>query len=214
MLDKSGVADALLNAGVVGFAFESPLTFKSGIVSPVYLDNRKLLMHSASWRIVVCALKDVVESLNLGQTVIAGIETAGIPHASALAYEMMLPTVFVRKQAKDHGLQRRIEGGDVAGRSVILIEDQISTGGSSLSGVEALREAGATVDHCLAVTSYGFPLAQAAFVNAHVQLHMLVTFADLLPPIRAGNLLTAEQLKSLEGWLADPYGWGESNQTP
>ena len=118
---KQHVADALIAAGVVGFAFDAPRTFKSGILSPVYVDNRKLLMNPQPWRIVVGALREKVAALHLDNPIIAGIEAAGIPHSSVLAYELGAPSVFVRKQTKDHGLKQRIEGGDVAGRHVILI---------------------------------------------------------------------------------------------
>lgn len=207
MQANMAAVDAVLAAGVVGFAFDAPRTFKSGIVAPIYLDNRKLLMHPAAWRSIVLALKAQVAALQLAQPVIAGIETAGIPHSSALAYEMGLETVFVRKQAKEHGLKQRIEGGDVRGREVILVEDQITTGGSSLSGVEALREAGATVNHCLAITSYGFREAADAFAAAGVALHVLVTFDDILPALQSSSLLDAAQLDSLRRWLSDPHAW-------
>lgn len=199
--------DALFEAGVVGFAFDAPRTFKSGIVSPVYLDNRKLLMHPTAWRAVIDALCVTVRGLGFDAPVIAGIETAGIPHSSALAYAMGLPTVFVRKQAKEHGLRQRVEGGDVAGRQVVLMEDQITTGGSSLSGVMALREAGAIVEHCLAITSYGFAEAAQAFANAGVALHVLVSFADLLPRALALGVINEAQAAAVTGWLSDPAGW-------
>lgn len=198
---------AILAAGVVGFAFDAPRTFKSGLKSPVYLDNRRLLTHPHEWHVVIRAMASIVDGLGIPDSVIAGIETAGIPHSSALAYKMRLPTVFVRKQAKEHGMQRRIEGGEVYGRSVVLIEDQISTGGSSMSGVMALRDAGATVEHLIAITSYGFPEAADAFEHAGVKLHVMVTFADLLPAIRASGRLNELQTASLERWLDNPAAW-------
>ncbi|MCU0475012.1 MAG: orotate phosphoribosyltransferase [Anaerolineae bacterium] len=205
--DKRRVVDALIAAGVVGFAFESPRTFKSGIVSPVYLDNRKLLTHPSAWRTVIEALGGVVNGLGLSAPVIAGVETAGIPHSAALAYALGAPTVFVRKQAKEHGLKQRIEGGDVSGRAVVLVEDQVTTGGSSLSAVGALREAGAVVGQCLAITSYGFGEAAQAFAAAGVALHVLVTFDDLLPRLAETGVLNAGQAETVRAWLADPQGW-------
>lgn len=204
---KQQVADALIAAGIIGFAFDEPRTFKSGIVSPVYVDNRKLLMNPAPWREVVAGLREMVEMLNIENPIIAGIEAAGIPHSSVLAYEMGLPSVFVRKEAKGHGLKQRIEGGDVTGRNVILIEDQVTTGGSSLSGVMALREAGAAVDHCLAITSYGFPESWQAFADAGVNLHILTGFDDLLPRLLTAGVVNHDQLAILMDWLANPVGW-------
>lgn len=205
--NKQRVADALIAAGVVGFAFDEPRTFKSGIQSPVYLDNRKLLMHPAEWRTVIEGLCGLVESLRLDQPVIAGIETAGIPHSAALAYALGLPSVFVRKEAKGHGLKQRIEGGDVTGRQVVLVEDQVTTGGSSLSGVEALREAGATVDHCLAITSYGFSESWQAFADVGVSLHVLSGFDDLLVRLSAAGVVDNDQLAILMAWMTNPVGW-------
>jgi len=204
---KQQVADALIAAGVIGLALDDPRTFKSGMLSPVYVDNRKLLMHPQSWRIVVEGLREMVDGLRLSEPVIAGIETAGIPHSSVLAYELGAPSVFVRKQAKDHGLKQRIEGGDVAGRHVILVEDQVTTGGSSLSGVEALRDAGAIVNHCLAITSYGFSESWQAFADAGVNLHILAGFDDLLPRLSAVGMIDNDQLGILMGWLSNPVGW-------
>lgn len=211
--NKSRIAQALLSAGVVGFAFDSPRTFKSGLMSPVYLDNRKLLMHPQAWHTVIGELKETVERLRIAQPVIAGIETAGIPHSAALAYEMGLPTVFVRKQAKEHGLQQRIEGGDVRGREAILIEDQITTGSSSLSSVFPLREAGAAVNHCLAITSYGFAESGRAFAAADVILHVMIEFAELLPEIRKVRLLPEERITEIEVWLEDPLAWAAQRKT-
>lgn len=199
-------AKAMIDAGVVGFAFASPRTFKSGLVAPVYLDNRKLMFNPHAWHVVIDCLLDVLHGLYPdGDVVVAGVETAGIPHSSALAYAANLPAVFVRKEAKAHGLQQRVEGGSVAGRRVVLLEDQITTGGSSLSAVLALRSEGATVTDCLALTSYGFAGAQARFEQAGVALHVLAPFALLFEQVRA-RLSYVEQT-SVERWLADPAGW-------
>ena len=133
-----------LAAGSVSIRPDAPVTFKSGLRSPVYVDNRRLIFHpgpgassSTRWQ-PRCRRR-------LPSQVIAGVESAGIPHSSALAFATRLPSVFVRKEAREHGLGRRVEGGDVAGRRTLLVEDMVTTGGSSLSAVEALREAGATV---------------------------------------------------------------------
>lgn len=204
---KQRVADALIAAGIVGFAFDEPRTFKSGMLSPVYVDNRKLLSHPAAWRVIIDGLSELLNSFTLIDPIIAGIEAAGIPHSSVLAYQMGLPSVFVRKETKGHGLKKRVEGGDVSGRQVILIEDQVTTGGSSLSGVQALRDEGAIVDHCLAITSYGFPESWQAFADAGVTLHILAGFDDVLPRLLASGLITHDQLAILMEWLANPVGW-------
>ena len=140
------VARALLEAGAVTVRPDEPVTFRSGLRSPVYVDNRRLIFHPGAWRVVVEALAVQVRSLRPPTEVVAGVESAGIPHSSAVAFATGLPSVFVRKEAKDHGLARRIEGGEVAGLRTVLVEDMVTTGGSSLSAVAALRAAGATVE--------------------------------------------------------------------
>lgn len=201
------VAQALLDIGAVIFTPHEPVTFKSGIVSPVYVDNRRLPFWPVQWRAVIDAFCQTIEQQKLLFDVIAGIEAAGIPHSAALAYALGTPSVFVRKQAKEHGLRSRVEGGDVGGRRVLLIEDLVTTGGSSLAGVEALREAGAVVEHCLCITAYGFPQAARAFEAAHVHLHPLTPFSALVIEASRRGLFGAEELAILEAWLRDPHGW-------
>ncbi len=135
------------------------------------------------------------------------MESAGIPHSSALAYAAGLPSVFVRKEAKGHGLGRRVEGGDVSGRRTLLVEDMVTTGGSSLSAVAALREAGATVDACLAIITYGFAEARQAFAEASVRLEVLTTFETVVAEARAAGLVDETGAAAVRDWLADPHGW-------
>ncbi len=205
LLDAAALS--LLSAGVVTMRFDEPVTFKSGIKAPVYLDNRRLPFHPAAWQTVMGALRAKLETDAPNADVIAGIEAAGIPHGAALAYMIHRPFVFVRKEAKGHGLGQRIEGGEVSGRRVLLIEDQITTGGSSLSGVEALREAGALVNGCAAITSYGFAEAEAAFKQAGVRLHVLLPFARIAAAAQAHGRISADELAVIEDWLADPRAW-------
>jgi orotate phosphoribosyltransferase len=205
------VAKAILAAGVVNVA-ESPVTFKSGIQSPVYIDNRRLPYHPQHWRTVIVAFQRVAEAQGAMFDVIAGIETAGIPHSAALAYSMRRPSVFVRKEAKEHGMQKRVEGGEVTGKRVLLVEDQVTTGGSSLSGVAALRDEGAVVEDCLAITSYSFPEAVEAFTETGVRLHTLTTFNVILEVAEKSGKFSPEQLRSVRDWLGDPRGWRERNR--
>lgn len=200
-------ADALLDAEVFGLRLDAPVTFKSGIIAPVYLDNRRLIYYPDAWHTVIAALHEFVKVTAGPFDVLAGIETAGIPHSAVLAYVMRRPSVFVRKASKGHGLQQRIEGGEVAGKRVLLLEDQITTGGSSLSGVEALREAGATVENCVALTSYDFAESQEAFAAAGVKLHILVPFTRLIAAAAERGLIDADQRAVVDGWLADPHAW-------
>lgn len=201
------VAEALLAIGGVGFRIDDPLTFKSGIVSPVYCDNRTFPFWPAQWKHVIEGFAALLEREELGFDVIGGIEAAGIPHSAALGYAIERPSIFIRKQPKEHGKKARIEGGDVSGKRVVLVEDLVTTGGSSLSGVQALREAGATVTDCLAIISYGFREAQQAFAEAQVRLHTLTSFDAVLRSAIAGGTLDEARANNVRDWLADPRGW-------
>ena len=199
------VARALLEIDAVVFTPDAPLTFKSGIKSPVYVDNRRVPFWPAQWRVVLDGFAQAARDRSFD--VIAGIAVGGVPHSSALAYLLGAPSVFVRKEAKAHGTRSQIEGGDVSGKTVLLVEDLVTTGGSSLAGVEALRADGARVTDCLAIVSYGFAEAVDAFTVAGVTLTPLTTF-DVLRE-EAGRLgkLTAAQIALVAAWQADPHGW-------
>ncbi len=194
------VAQALLSIGAVVFTPEAPVTFKSGIVSPVYVDNRRLPYEPEAWHNVIAGFRAAIAEHQLAFDVIAGIETGGIPHSAALAYEMRRPSVFVRKQPKEHGMKRRVEGGDVAGKRVLLIEDLITTGGSSLSGVGALQDEGAQVVACLAIFSYGFAQSTAAFNAAGVPLITLTSLAAVLNTARESSALPTEAIAAVSQW--------------
>jgi orotate phosphoribosyltransferase len=204
---SENIAHALLDIGAIGFSPDSPVTFKSGILSPVYVDNRILPYYPAVWLLVIQAMQDRIAQASLTFDVIAGIETGGIPHSAALGYAMQRPSVFVRKQAKEHGRQRRVEGGNIAGKRVLLIEDQITTGGSSLSGVEALRDASASVSDCLVITSYGLPEAIANIAAADVRLHVLVSFDTVLKVAAESGKFSPQTIDTVQQWLGDPRDW-------
>ena len=201
------VAAALLEIGAVGFRVDDPITFKSGIVSPVYCDNRAFPYWPMQWRKVIEGFAALLLSEAIEFEVIGGIEAAGIPHSAALGYALEQPSIFIRKQPKEHGKRARIEGGDVRGKRVLLVEDLVSTGSSSLSGVTALRDAGATVTDCLAIISYRFPQAEQAFAGAGVRLHTLTSFDDVLAAGLATGDLTADTATVIRDWMREPHGW-------
>ncbi|HEY4356138.1 MAG TPA: orotate phosphoribosyltransferase [Acidobacteriaceae bacterium] len=202
-------AEALVDVRGVVFRPDDPVTFKSGIQSPVYCDNRRLPFFPAQWRTVIEGFAELVAARGVSFDVVGGIETAGIPHSSAFAYSIAKPSIFVRKAPKEHGTKRRVEGGDVTGKTVLLIEDLVTTGGSSLSGVEALRAEGAEVRDCLAIISYGFPEATEQFAAAGVKLHPLTTFADVLAVVQARGMIDEAGAATVRDWLRDPHGWAD-----
>ncbi len=203
------VARVLLDIEAVVFTPHEPITFKSGIRSPVYVDNRRLIFWPAQWRAVIEGFQALIAAESITCDVIAGVAAAGIPHSSALAYLLERPSVFVRKEAKGHGTRSQIEGGPVDGRRVLLIEDLVTTGGSSLAGVEALRAEGAAVSDCLCITGYGFPEADRAFVEAGVTLHRLTSFQDIVAEASRRGLFDRETFDLVNAWLRDPYHWLE-----
>lgn len=206
-MPSDAVAEALLEIGAVGFRLSEPITFKSGIVSPVYCDNRTFPFWPAQWKKVIEGFAELIRREGIEFDVIGGIEAAGIPHSAALGYALERPSIFIRKQPKEHGKKARIEGGDVAGKQVLLVEDLVTTGGSSLSGVQALREAGATVTDCLAIISYGFGEAREAFAQAQVRLHTLTSFDNVLTEALARDVLDASGAAAVRDWMQDPHGW-------
>lgn len=203
----AAVARALIDIRAVGIRADSPITFKSGIQSPVYVDNRTLPFHPKQWRVVMEGFATLVKDKTIPCDVLAGVAVGGVPHASALGYIMDCPSVFIRKEAKEHGKAKRVEGGDIRGKRVLLVEDLVTTGSSSLSAVEALRAEGAQVDDSLAIVTYGFAQAVQNFSAAKVTLHSLTSFPVILDQGVAMGRFSAQDKAIVEAWLKDPHGW-------
>ena len=201
------VAEALIAIGGVAFRPAEPITFKSGIKSPVYCDNRKFPFHPEQWAKVIHGFEQLVEEKQIPLDVVGGIEAAGIPHRAAFGFSAKKPSIFIRKEAKGHGAKKRVEGGDVSGKKVVLIEDLVTTGSSSLSAVEALRAEGAVVSDCLAIISYGFPGAVENFAQAGVRLHALTTFEAVLQVAIERATLDEAGAAIVRDWLREPHGW-------
>ncbi len=203
------IAEALLAIGAVGFRPETPITFKSGLLSPVYCDNRRFPFHPMEWTKVIRGFERMVAERGIAMEIVGGVEAAGIPHSAALGFAMQRPSVFIRKEAKGHGTKKRVEGGDVAGRRVVLVEDLVTTGSSSLAAVEALRDEGAVVTDCMAIISYGFAEARKAFAQAGVTLHAATDFETVLDLATDRGVLDADGAATVRDWLREPRGWAE-----
>ena len=200
-------AGALLEAGVLIFAPDDPITFASGIRSPVYMDIRRLIGDPHAWRTVIEGMGEKLTGSGWDPQVVAGVAVGGIPHSSAVAYAAGLPSCFVRKEAKRHGRGRAVEGADVEGRRVVLVEDVVTTGGSSLEAVAALQKAGAQVTVCMAVAGYGFPETLAAFAQVGVELCFLVPFMELLDAAEERGAFPSGAVAQARRWWSDPHGW-------
>ena len=203
------IAEALIAIEGVGFRPAAPITFKSGIKSPVYCDNRRFPFWPEQWAKVIRGFEGLIAERGIAVDVVGGVEAAGIPHSAALGFAMCLPSVFIRKELKEHGTKKRVEGGDVTGRCVVLVEDLVTTGGSSLAAIEALRAEGAVVSDCLAIISYDFPEAVEMFARAGVRLHATTTFPVVLAcAIEHGMIDEAGAVVVLD-WLNEPRGWAK-----
>ena len=187
---------------------------------PIYNDNRMFLFHPEMRRIIAQGLADLIRGRGISPDVVAGTATAGIPHGALLADLLSLPYIYIRDKPKGHGLKNRIEGldaeADLDGRVVVVIEDLISTGGSSAKAVEAVREAKGVANWCLSIFSYGLERAAEQFeaLNPPCGFTSLLTFPVLLETAKAGGLLSGDQIALLEAWREDPFGWGGRHGFP
>lgn len=206
-MSKEAVANALLDIQALGFSPTCPIRFKSGILSPVYVDNRRLPFYPKHWRVVIEAFCEQLSQL--AYDIIAGVAVGGVPHSATLGYTLQKPSIFIRKEAKDYGKQQRIEGGDVLHKRVLLVEDLVTTGSSSLSAVQSLRDANAHVNDVCAIVSYGFPETQAAFSAQGLALHTLTDFATILQCAADRKLLDSAAQALVRDWLDAPHGWAE-----
>ena len=174
------LAEHLINNGAVSFLTERPMRLKSGLITPIYVDNRRLTAVPEAWRDILETMATKVVELGLEFDIVAGVEGAGVSHAAALAYRLNKPSIFVRQAAKTYGNKSRVEGCDIAGKRVLLIEDHISTGLSLLSAVEGLKAEGATVTDCLAITSFGIDETNKLFEKQQVRCHEMIDFTKVI----------------------------------
>lgn len=207
-MTRSEIARHLLEAEAVKLSPEQPFTWASGWQSPIYCDNRILLSYPEVRTEIVKAFAVASEQYQPFD-VVAGVATAGIPHAALLAEGLGKPMVYVRDKAKGHGRQNRIEGRLPESARVLVIEDLISTGGSSLRAVEALQEAGAEVVGTLAIFTYEFDKAKEAFETAGVPLSTLTDYSNLLEEAVRTEYIAADMLPTLQAWRAAPGDWGK-----
>jgi orotate phosphoribosyltransferase len=206
---KRSIAEALIAIEGAGFRPASPITFKSGIKSPVYCDNRRFPFHPAQWSKVIRGFEAIIDDSSIPLDVIGGVEAAGIPHSAALGFAMQKPSIFIRKELKEHGTKKRVEGGDVSGKRVVLVEDLVTTGSSSIAAIEVLRAEGAIVDDCLAIISYKFPEAVELFEKSGVHLHAATDFETVLTVARERGMISESDALLVRDWLSDPHGWAK-----
>ena len=200
------IARTLLEVGAVKLQPDDPFTWASGLRSPIYCDNRITLSYPQVRHVLLDAFVANASAIG-GFDGIAGVATAGIPHGALLAERLKLPFIYIRASAKSHGRQNQIEGDISQARKYLVVEDLISTGGSSLAAVEALRAAGGQVRGIMAIFTYGFPRAEQAATAADCPLWTLSDYATLLTVARLQNNIDGEQAKVLAEWRLDPEAW-------
>lgn len=198
------IAKLLLELKAVALNTETPFRYTSGLLSPIYCDNRLIISDPEKRNIVIDAFLEIIDE---DCDVVAGVATAGIPHAAWIADRLNKPMVYVRDKAKAHGKQNQIEGRLPKNSRVVVIEDLISTGQSSIAAAEALREAGATVDTCVAIFTYGFAASEQAFRDAKIELKTLSNFNELIEVAVKEKYITAAQKDILLNWNEDPKNW-------
>ena len=204
------VARHLLDIGAVILQPDDPFTWSSGLVAPIYCDNRRTLAHPSVRRTLRDGFADVVTAHDWLPATIAGTATAGIPHAAWLAEALDQPLADVRSAAMAHGTGRQIEGARATDRPALLVEDLVSTGGSALEAVAALAAADMEVPAVLSIFTYQLGAATSAFRAADVPLFVLCDFATLLDEARRTGEVTDDAHAVLHEWHTDPSAWSEA----
>lgn len=201
------IAFSLLDIGAIKLRPEQPFKWASGWNSPIYCDNRLSLSYAGiRSQIKEELVKRIKEEFPQTQAV-AGVATAGVPQGALVADSLNLPFLYVRPKPKDHGMENLIEGKIVPGQKVVVIEDLISTGGSSIKAVEELRKGGIDVVGMIAIFSYGFKLAEENFKKANVKLVTLSDYETLITIAIRENYVKEKDLLSLQNWRKDPSVW-------
>lgn len=204
------VASMLLQIQAIKLNTEKPFTWASGWKSPIYCDNRLSLSYPHVRTAIKEGLIQVIKENFFTVESIAGVATAGIAQGALIAESMELPFLYVRPKPKDHGMENLIEGKVTPGQKVVVVEDLVSTGGSSLKAVQALKEAGFNVLGMVSIFSYGFDVAKNNFYNANTSLISLCDYNSLITYSLEQKYINNDQLTSLKAWRVDPSNWKPS----
>ena len=203
------IAEFLLQIKAIKLQPNKPFTWASGWKSPIYCDNRKTLSYPKVRTNIRQQFVEMINSEFGKPDVIAGVATGGIAQGALVAQEMGLPFVYVRAEAKVHGLGNMIEGVVESGQSVVVIEDLISTGGSSLKAVEALRKEKCSVKGLISIFTYGFQIADDAFKKAKCTAVSLCDYDTLIKQALKSEYITEKDLASLQSWRENPAEWAQ-----
>ncbi|MFC4103885.1 orotate phosphoribosyltransferase [Paenibacillus xanthanilyticus] len=202
------IALNLLEIGAVALRPNDPFTWSSGMKSPIYCDNRLTMSYPEVRDAIAEGFATVIREQFPDCEAVAGIATGGIPHAAWVAHKLNLPMLYVRDKAKGHGKTNQIEGHFKTGQKVVLIEDLVSTGGSSLKAAVAVREAGCEVLGTVAIFTYEFPQAAAAFAEQQIPLFTLSNYSALIDSALAAGKIVEADVSLLRKWRENPQAFG------
>ena len=201
------IAQSLLQIKAIKLNPANHFTWASGWYSPIYCDNRKILSYPAVRKQVCEGFAEIVQEKYPDVDIIAGVATGAIAHGVLVAEKLGKPFIYVRSSPKTHGLSNQVEGEFWPGAKVVVIEDLVSTGGSSLSAVEALRENGCEVLGMAAIFTYGFPTARENFAGADVRLDTLSDYKTMIELAAREGYVREDELLTLQEWRRDPANW-------
>lgn len=213
-ISEKQIADKLLKIKAIKLQPHNPFTWASGWKSPIYCDNRKTLSYPHIRSFIKTQLCRTIQEQYPEVEVIAGVATGAIAQGVLVAAELGLPFIYIRPTPKDHGLENLIEGDLRPKQKVVVVEDLISTGGSSLKAVEAIRKDGSEVLGMVAIFSYGFPIAKEKFKAAKVKLHVLCDYDAVLAEALETKYITDDDCQTLKEWRNNPAEWKSEPKLP
>jgi len=205
---KESIAKILLSKGAVTLNPTQPYEFTSGILSPIYCDNRILISYPDTRKEIVDSFLKILKENNIQFDIVAGVSTSGIPWAAWIAEKLDKPMVYVRIEAKGHGKENKIEGRIEKNKTAIVVEDLISTGGSSLAVADAIKEAGLKVGCCLAIFDYEMEKAKKGFSEKGCSLFSLTDFSTLVKVAVKEKYIKQDDEKHIMEWSKNPDSWG------
>lgn len=203
------VAKILLDIKAVTLNTTDPYWYSSGILSPIYCDNRLLMGYPKHYRAVRDAYIRLITKHSLSGDRIGGTATAGIPHAAWIADKLSKPMVYIRSKSKGYGKNKLVEGEMKKGDTVLVIEDLISTGGSVIDAIKAVREEGGTAENCIAIFTYELRSAKEQFSAAQAQVYTITNLTILLEVALQEDYITGEDQEKILEWAQDPKKWGK-----
>lgn len=207
MTNETAVAEKLLQVNAVKLSPAQPFTWASGWKSPIYCDNRRVLSFPYVREFIKSEMSNTIFSAFPDAELLAGVATAGIAWGAMASDQLKLPFIYVRPKPKDHGLGNQVEGYFETGQKVVVVEDLISTGKSSLQVCEVLKKEGLQVEGMVSIFTYGFPVAADAFAKAGVTLKSLTNYETLIALAIEKGIVSTQEENTLLNWRKDPAGW-------